>query len=42
MKDSVNDIKNRQRWRPLAPILLEEDLQTYFETNTPSGYMTLV
>lgn len=40
MKDRVNDIKLRERWRPLAPVILEECLEEYFETNYISPYMT--
>lgn len=40
MKNRVNDIKRRERWRPLAPIILEECLEDYFETDFISPYMT--
>lgn len=40
MKDRVNDIKLRERWRPLAPIILEENIKDYFETDYSSPYMT--
>lgn len=40
MKNKVNDIKLRERWRPLAPIILEESLSDYFDTNFNSPYMT--
>lgn len=42
MKDKVNDIKWREHYRPLAPIMLEDDFKTYLKTNYSSPYMTLV
>lgn len=42
MKDKVNDIKEREKYRPLAPIILEDDFIDYLETTYPSPYMTLV
>lgn len=41
MKDRVNDIKKRQKWRPFAPLLLEEDLDLFFEDAIPNYFMTL-
>lgn len=35
-------IKNRESFRPFAPIVLEEDVAKYFELKTPSPYMLLV
>ena len=35
-------IKYREGFRPFAPSVLEEDIATYFEMNTPSPYMLLV
>ena len=37
IKDRVNDIKKRQRFRPFAPVILEEHADTYFEI--PSGWV---
>lgn len=34
-------IKNREGFRPFAPSVLEEDVQNYFECDTPSPYMLL-
>jgi len=36
IKDKVNKIKQRQEFRPFAPIILEEELQHYFEV--PNGF----
>ena len=36
IKDLVNDIKRRQRFRPFAPVILEEHVGQYF--NLPWGY----
>jgi len=41
MKDVVNDIKGRERWRPLAPVVLEERMPDWFENPYPSPFMTL-
>jgi carbamoyltransferase len=35
-------IKQRESFRPFAPVLLEEELQTFFEHASPSPYMLLV
>lgn len=35
-------IKFRESFRPFAPVLLEEDLEKYFELSVPSPYMALV
>jgi carbamoyltransferase len=35
-------IKYREGFRPFAPSVIEEDISTYFEINTPSPYMLLV
>jgi len=40
--DRVNDIKRRERWRPLAPAILEDRLSDYFEMLNPNPYMLLV
>jgi carbamoyltransferase len=43
MQKKVNlKIKFRESFRPFAPILLEEDLQRYFEVKQPSPYMLQV
>lgn len=43
MQKKVNlKIKFRESFRPFAPILLEEDLQRYFDVNLPSPYMLQV
>ena len=36
IKDRVNEIKRRQKFRPFAPIILEELVDTYFDM--PSGF----
>jgi carbamoyltransferase len=36
IKDQVNDIKQRQQFRPFAPVILEELVDTYFDM--PSGW----
>jgi carbamoyltransferase len=38
IKDRVNDIKRRQRFRPFAPVILEEHAHEYFEM--PPGFQT--
>jgi carbamoyltransferase len=43
MQKKVNlKIKCRESFRPFAPILLDEDLQRYFEVKQPSPYMLQV
>jgi carbamoyltransferase len=45
IKDRVNDIKQRQRFRPFAPVILEEHANRYFEMPrnvTASPYMQFV
>ena len=43
MQKKVNlKIKFRESFRPFAPILLEEDLQRYFDVELPSPYMLQV
>jgi carbamoyltransferase len=45
MRDRVNDIKQRQRFRPFAPVILEEHVSQYFEMPrnlTASPYMQFV
>jgi carbamoyltransferase len=36
IKDCVNEIKRRQKFRPFAPVILEEHVHEYF--NMPSGW----
>lgn len=38
-KDSLNVIKQRQWWRPVAPIILEEKMSDWFEESYPSPFM---
>lgn len=40
IRDKVNDIKLRERWRPLAPVIMEDFLTNFFDTDTLSPYMT--
>lgn len=45
IKDKVNDIKRRQRFRPFAPVILEEHVSSYFLMPTgfkESPYMQVV
>lgn len=45
IRDRVNDIKQRQRFRPFAPVILEEHVSQYFEMPrnvTSSPYMQFV
>lgn len=39
MKDELNRIKEREPYRPIAPICLEEDLAKWFDDATPDPYM---
>ncbi len=39
IRNKINNIKNREYWRPLAPVLLEEHLSNYFCTNKVSPFM---
>jgi carbamoyltransferase len=39
MKDRVNDIKLRERWRPFAPSVIEESMGEYFNETYRSPYM---
>ncbi len=41
LKNKLNDIKWRERYRPLAPILLEEDVDNYFLKWKTSPFMTM-
>ncbi len=38
-KDFLNQIKGRQWWRPVAPIILEDHINEWFEEGTVSDYM---
>lgn len=38
-KVKLNTIKQRQWWRPVAPIILEEELENWFEDTYASPYM---
>jgi len=40
-RDKVNNIKKRELWRPLAPSILEEDMQFWFKKPYSSPFMTL-
>lgn len=40
MKNRVNMLKGREYWRPVAPIVLSEDLNKYFESSPESPYMS--
>ena len=41
IKDIINGtIKMREDFRPFAPAVLEEHYQEYFDTNSPSPYMS--
>lgn len=39
MHDRLNQIKQRETYRPIAPICIEEDVFQYFEWTGPSPYM---
>jgi carbamoyltransferase len=39
MRDRVNRIKIRERWRPFAPSVLEEDAKNYFSESWDSPFM---
>ncbi|MDD7911565.1 carbamoyltransferase C-terminal domain-containing protein [Pseudovibrio exalbescens] len=38
-KDLLNSIKQREWWRPVAPVVLEEHIDAWFEEAFPSPYM---
>lgn len=42
MKNKMNDVKFRQAWRPVAPLLLEEDLGIFFEDAEANYFMTTI
>jgi carbamoyltransferase len=39
---TMNKIKGREYWRPLAPSVLSEDKETYFKNPVDHGYMILM
>lgn len=39
IRDKVNDIKRRERWRPLAPAVLAERAGEFFQMTVPSDFM---
>lgn len=39
MRDRLNTIKQREGFRPIAPICLEEDVEKHFDWSGPSPYM---
>lgn len=39
IRDRLNEIKQREGYRPIAPICIEEDVSQHFEWNEPSPYM---
>jgi len=42
MKDRVNKVKGREEFRPFAPMILKEDVNSYFEEGIPSPFMNTV
>ena len=42
MKDRVNGVKGRENFRPFAPMILQEDVDRYFEEGIPSPFMNTV
>ena len=42
-RDQTNQlIKYREPWRPFAPTVLEEEVGSYFDTNRPEPFMTVI
>jgi len=39
MKDRVNEVKNREPFRPFAPIVMEEHADEWFDLDRPAPYM---
>ena len=39
MKDRVNEVKLRERFRPFAPVVMEEYAHEWFDLDRPSPYM---
>jgi carbamoyltransferase len=42
MKDRVNMVKGREKFRPFAPMILKEDVNSYFEEGIPSPFMNTI
>jgi carbamoyltransferase len=42
MKDKVNKVKGREEFRPFAPMILKEDVNSYFEEGIPSPFMNTI
>lgn len=42
MQARLNEVKNREDFRPLAPVVLEEDAETWFEGAQYSPFMLFV
>lgn len=42
MRDRLNDIKDREDFRPVAPVVLEEHAAEWFDTMGPSPFMLFV
>ncbi|CCO49772.1 putative Carbamoyltransferase [Vibrio nigripulchritudo SOn1] len=42
IKNKLNRIKQRQMWRPVAPIVLKESLKDYFDGPEDSPFMNLI
>ena len=42
MKDRINQVKGREEFRPFAPMLLKEDVDTYFENGISSPFMNTI
>ncbi len=40
LKNKVNNIKSRELWRPIAPSILEEDIDKYFDISFLSTFMS--
>ena len=41
IRNKINKIKHREYWRPLAPVILQEELDNYFLTKISSPFMLL-
>jgi len=39
VKYRINNIKRRESWRPFAPVVLEEEMSSWFDLGRPSPYM---
>jgi carbamoyltransferase len=42
MQSKLNNIKDREDFRPVAPVVIEEDVSDWFETSAPSPFMLFV